>query len=317
MKKNFKILFLLLLSILITTALLYFLQKKNQITLVKLNKGDYAQDFSTPTLKYFYEPIPGKPITTVLDWREKPIQNTINEDSFNDRFDYQIEKPSDTFRIITLGDSYTFGHNVNTPDNYSEVLEDLLNRDMKCKDIKKFEVINLGVNGYDIQYTIERFLRRGLKYQPDLALWLLNDWNFERINEYMIPWGKSFISQGVPEFNPDKGIYEAAVKSFDKLRKDYGEAYISDYQKKTEDQLKNYYRGRMIIFHFESFNPSRQPLLSYLLENNSNYTILTLSDEILRPTNRLQDGHPNEDGHKEIAETMVKSIKTSTSFPCY
>ena len=58
-----------------------------------------------------------------------------------------IKKNKDTFRIITLGDSFTFGMYINTKDNWTELLEDKLNSDMGCKNISMFEVINLGVGG--------------------------------------------------------------------------------------------------------------------------------------------------------------------------
>ena len=75
---------------------------------------------------------------------------------------------------------------VNTKDNWSKKLEDILNKNLsKCNKINKFEVINLGEYGYDIQYSVERYKIRRQKYKPHLILWFLKNDDFEEINEIM------------------------------------------------------------------------------------------------------------------------------------
>ena len=119
----------------------------------------------------------------------KAVYN-INSDTFNERFDYEINKDDKTFRIITLGDSFTFGYIVDTKNNWTELLEDKLNQ-LHCANFDKIEVINLGVVGYDIQYSVERFKLRGKKYNPDLVLWLLKGDDFQEIKEIVQPkWNK-------------------------------------------------------------------------------------------------------------------------------
>ncbi|HRN70508.1 MAG TPA: SGNH/GDSL hydrolase family protein, partial [Candidatus Woesebacteria bacterium] len=135
-------------------------------------------------LAYYYEPNPNS-VEAVNEWGPYKGKYTINKDSLNERFEYAIDKPKNTFRIITLGDSYTYGLYVDTKDNWTEQLEDILNSKIQCRAIETIEVINLGVHGYDIQYANERFELRGKKYNPDLVLWLIKSDDLIQLNEVM------------------------------------------------------------------------------------------------------------------------------------
>jgi hypothetical protein len=43
---------------------------------------------------------------------------TLNNEGFNERFDYSVKKPKDVFRILVIGDGNAFGFLVNTQDNW-------------------------------------------------------------------------------------------------------------------------------------------------------------------------------------------------------
>jgi lysophospholipase L1-like esterase len=73
-----------------------------------------------------------------------------------------------TFRILVLGDSYTFGYGVEMEDSYPEQLEGFLN--VQAQQPREYDVINTGVNGYG---TIQEFglLKRHFdSLRPDLVL---------------------------------------------------------------------------------------------------------------------------------------------------
>lgn len=53
----------------------------------------------------------------------------------------------------------------------------------------------MGVGSYDIQYTIIRFYKRGLKYNPDLIIWYLNNWKFINIYELIHPLTEQLIKK--------------------------------------------------------------------------------------------------------------------------
>ena len=156
-----------------------------------ISKDDivFPNQSSEADLKYFYEPGPDKIIDNKPLWLSPDYSYaiTINSDSLNERFNYPVEKNPDVFRVVAMGDSFTYGLYVSTEDNYPERLEKMLNDRFICESDKKFEVINLGYGGYDIEYSVERFRVRGQKYDPDLVLWLIKDDDFFAPKELVFP----------------------------------------------------------------------------------------------------------------------------------
>jgi len=85
--------------------------------------------------------------------------------------DIPYEKPANTYRILALGDSWTFGFRMNEPDAYPRQLERILQADAaKRGDKRKIEVINAGVVGYSTDQEAAYLAVEGWKYQPDLVL---------------------------------------------------------------------------------------------------------------------------------------------------
>jgi hypothetical protein len=128
--------------------------------------------------RYFYTPPPN----TKEQSKDLPVKAvyTFNNDGFNERFNYPVKKQKGVFRILVLGDGNAFGFLVNTKDNWSEKLEGLFNQSGK-----KTEVINLSYHSYDLAYAIDRYRQQGKKYNPDLIIFMNN--NFYRINEIFLP----------------------------------------------------------------------------------------------------------------------------------
>lgn len=76
-------------------------------------------------------------------------------------------KADNEFRILSLGESSTFGARVEDHETYSARLEELLNaRD----DSRIYRVINAGVSGYTSFQSVKYLETRGLQLQPDLIL---------------------------------------------------------------------------------------------------------------------------------------------------
>jgi lysophospholipase L1-like esterase len=76
-------------------------------------------------------------------------------------------KPSGTFRIVCLGDSWTFGSNVDQNQAYPQQLMTSLQRNFPRAN---FEVLNLGVMGYSSYQGLQLLKQQALDLNPDLVL---------------------------------------------------------------------------------------------------------------------------------------------------
>ncbi len=84
-------------------------------------------------------------------------------------------KPEHTFRIVALGDSYTWGDFIsNTDDIWTSVLQKNLQNNFSDKRI---EVINLGIRGFTTVNELETLQKIGLNIDPDVIIlqFTLND----------------------------------------------------------------------------------------------------------------------------------------------
>jgi len=295
-------------------------------SITPLNRDDLV--FSNEgELKYFYEPESNTKIENILYWASKSEQvdiktvNTINSDSLNERYDYPTEKPKDTFRIITLGDSHTYGVYVNTKDNYPEKLEDLLNNNLKCQNIKKFEVINLGESGYDIKYTVERYKKRGQKYNPDLVLWLIKSGDLSKINEIFKERMLNFDRQ-FKENLLDKTNY---VRIFQEIReqteKEMGDEKMFEYQLKALKDLEQHLDSSKLIFMASpNYTMPKEKNIFEQLVNGSNNVFLSLNIDpaITNEDNIVKAGdlHPNKKGYKLISQSIFNYLVKSGQISC-
>lgn len=75
--------------------------------------------------------------------------------------EYSYEKSPKKIRILTIGDSFTFGEEVADHETFQSYLERLA---------PQLEVINLGVHGYGHDQMLLYLKEEGLKYKPDIIL---------------------------------------------------------------------------------------------------------------------------------------------------
>jgi lysophospholipase L1-like esterase len=94
-----------------------------------------------------------------------PVQ--INALGFRDTRDYSLEKAPNTFRILVLGDSVTFGHGTVWTTTYPYLLQQRLKQWRPAVD---WQVWNLGVPGYNTAQELKYLERVGPRYAPDLVI---------------------------------------------------------------------------------------------------------------------------------------------------
>lgn len=96
--------------------------------------------------------------------------------------EFTVEKPSNTFRILVIGDSLTFGEGVKRIDDlYTEIIQSKLNR---ASGTVRYEVLNVSMRGWNAAQYLRALKDRGLAYQPDLVVlgFFLNDIEYKKSN---------------------------------------------------------------------------------------------------------------------------------------
>lgn len=289
-------------QLLIIVVLLAKIHKRNNVlgqSINVINKNSIQRP-SDQKYKYFYEPKPNTQETVNVDWAtDNPPIYTINNDALNELHNYTIEKPDNIFRIITIGDSFTFGYNLSTEDNWTEVLEKRLNEIPTCKN--RYEVINLGVHGYDTAYQVERYRIRGQKYNPDLIIWFVTD--LQRITDKY------------RDIFKKKGLDESKVESWriasSELLKRYGQDGLMNYQvEKFNEFREKYYPNRPLLIIGDLD-------VTYNLGKKNPFNIYYSDTNVFdNKDNFLPDGHFNKLGNIEFMEEVFSYLSSNDLIPC-
>ena len=133
--------------------------------------GPYAWELvASRRLDWLYYPERGAGYTLMkpgsrYEWQGIPV--TINSHGLRGP-ETSYEKPSNTVRILNLGDSVAMGWGVREEETYGRRLEQLLNQPAS-QDIR-YEVINAGVPGWNPENELAYLEAEGLKYEPDVIL---------------------------------------------------------------------------------------------------------------------------------------------------
>ncbi|MEO8433361.1 MAG: GDSL-type esterase/lipase family protein [Pyrinomonadaceae bacterium] len=127
------------------------------------------------------------------EFKNKPVWSiSLNADGFRDN-EFQTTKSADTIRIIALGDSWTFGHNVESDQTYPNQLRALLRRDLPGRNL---EVLNLGMLAYTSHEGLKLLRQKALGLQPDIVLigYSMNDASISgwHDNDVFVPKQKRF-----------------------------------------------------------------------------------------------------------------------------
>jgi lysophospholipase L1-like esterase len=103
------------------------------------------------------------------------VDVNINSQGQRD-YEYPLAKTPDTYRIVMLGDSTTFGWGVRLEDTAAKILERQLNEGGTVGG-RRFEVINAGVGNYDTVQEVTYYETRGRAFHPDVVIlvYFIND----------------------------------------------------------------------------------------------------------------------------------------------
>ncbi len=233
----------------------------------------------------------------------RDLRYRINADSLHAQQDYTVVKPANTFRIISLGDSITFGLYVGANENYSERLAELLN--YTCRGATKYEVINLGVPGYDIAYSAERYRLRGQKYKPDLVIWQVND--------------SDFVTRAEIDRDHQSRPFKDHQESHDDSEETphiYSMADNIQFQTQTLHAASQYFNQPLVMFDIRASN--LEQYAKSFADGRSQTYYYELSQDSLNDSGGIiqGDGHPNTRGHEIIAREMADYLIAQKLIPC-
>jgi hypothetical protein len=137
-------------------------------------------------------------------YRHKSADGTwqfrINGQGMRDDREFAYGKPAGTLRIVSLGDSFTVGYEVDVTQTFSAVLE----RELRAAG-KNVEVLNAGVSGFSNAEQCLYLERELFKYQPDLVLatFFGNDLVdntrtglFRCDGATLVPWNETYVPAG-------------------------------------------------------------------------------------------------------------------------
>ncbi len=159
---------LIIVSIFITSlALELTLRIAGYNPLKKTLEGNVNLLRTSPVRERGYEALPNN------EFYLRDTHISINSHGFRDR-EYDVSKNKDTYRIVVLGDSITFGIAIPFESLYSEQLESLFH-----KNKRNVEVINTGLLGYDTLAEVSTLEQAGIQFDPDLVIvgYCINDLN--------------------------------------------------------------------------------------------------------------------------------------------
>jgi hypothetical protein len=120
----------------------------------KSQPTDYPMDSYHPLLGWY----------PLINAKNVPNGNGVvnfNSEGIRGLKSYKKEKSPGITRIVVVGDSFSFGEEINDDETYSAQLEQLM---------PNTEVLNMAVHGYGLDQMYLRLNLDGFKYNPDIAI---------------------------------------------------------------------------------------------------------------------------------------------------
>ena len=224
----------------------------------------------------------------------QPITWEINAQGMRASGRIPSEKRKGTYRIATFGDSETFGWSVDFAETFQQQME-LLE--------PEYEVLNLGVPGYNIASIAEHVVRTAMSYKPDLLIYLVNPNDFDPPLEIHRVAIHSELARRLECLYREAGEREIVERRQSPERVG---AFTSELARMTQSCEEN--RIELMLAFMDERNKSVLkgiPRLDeyFLRPGETSKRLLDVSD-IFRQDQR-QDGHLSKEGHRKLAQRFV------------
>ena len=180
-------------------------------------------------------------------------------------------------------------------------------------------MINLGVYGYDTAYEVERYRKRGQKYHPDLVIWYHLD--LLRLNEEfmgLFKFGLKAVDKRVDLSEKEKSVLGRSlfVSLSDSIRDKFNKDSILKYQIKAVELFNKYYNSPLLFVINPSLPQSQRNILKTFTNNSGHYYLDGLRDFSKESGIVINDGHPNQKGHRMISEDIFNYLQVNKLIPC-
>jgi hypothetical protein len=273
--------------------------------------------------------------------KDRPQHYFFPEGSVSMRdYVYTAKKPPNTYRIVVVGDSFTFGTGMHFDDTFSKRIERILNLN---KGGPKVEVLNYGIPGYSSEQEV-LLVKRALHREADLVLTeiTLNDPElqpFHVTNPNFDPSGNVRLDRPIFQY------WKSLAFIWTRLASSQSHRFYKDYYFKLFNDHENWGRFTRSLKEMKHASAKKGakfaavifPLFSHALDDN--YPFLPLHQKIDGmlteqeipyldlypaykdiPETRLQiipgvDSHPNEIGHRIAAEAITRWLERKHIIP--
>lgn len=250
----------------------------------------------------------------------------INSQGFRD-FEYAINKPADSLRIIVVGDSVTFGDGLSLEDTYVKQLERLLRKALN----KQVEVLNFGASGASTINELELIERKILVYRPDILILQMDPNDSQIIHQ--IRKRDPYLNKIILELKKNNSEVCRWLKYKLEFYKYY--RYLKHLTPEEEynniaiplDGIIDYCKENNIKLAIFSYDPSyRSPtyekIMLYIMSKKiplldlakTGFHELSYKDKYVNGAvnsgGMALDGHPNKNGSRVVAEELASFLET-------
>jgi hypothetical protein len=122
-----------------------------------------------PSPGYYLDTDPDISYTLIPNHKYKRSNIKADKYGFRGEPSPEISKSAGVFRIVLIGDSIVFGVRTPSDKTIGSVLQKRLD-EIVIPGVKRFEVINLGMPGHNINQYAAVLKKYGMRYSPDLVI---------------------------------------------------------------------------------------------------------------------------------------------------
>ena len=218
-----------------------------------------------------------------------PTEVVVSSQGFRDHM-FPERKPANKFRIACLGDSFAFGWGVNQEQAYPKQLElSLANLGISA------ECINMGVPGYGLSQEVRLLKTKGLKFEPDLAIFGVV--------------GDDLAGSRIVRIQGSPSLLIRWIRGRSAAEKARNAADYVIVEKVLNDLVRVSAEHHLQVkFVLLTGVPDQNRFLMLLKERN--FEVRDLSFVIEDPNNQIssRDHHPNAKAHHLYAEKIAEQI---------